>query len=341
MGESVALCGTPSTLGGPYHVNHINYGHFLSILKRHASDVPHLKHIILFVDVTPFNDAVTSYVTSQHCTCRASDYLRLKGIKRFKEEGENIMSRLVSEEERTLPQDIDFKTILSYKDRQRLYERRLKLTKALPIMQQGMCQLENKNKDKISLYITQKSEFTAGLHMLIDKINGILRKDDEWQQLVGLQTLKALKFYPSGVDLWAEMPVDIIRKVAEEHEECMMSIDDARSRKQLKHIGMGKMSKGSDKIPSITSAFWRVQPSASEGCKALPLLKESGCQEVIVMAVRFQNPDKGEQAQGTVIQQSSNDNMSAITSATNEMQTENSLIEERQHKRKQVLEQFL
>ena len=59
------------------------------------------------------------------------------------------------------------------------------------------------------------------------------------------------------------------------------------------------------------------------------------------MAARFQNPGKGEQAQGTVIQQSSNDNMSAMTSATNEMQTENSLIEERQHKRKQVLEQFL
>ena len=89
------------------------------------------------------------------------------------------MSRLVSEEERTLPQDIDFRPILSYEDRQRLYERRLKLTKALPIMQQEMCQLESENKDKILLYITQKSEFTAGLHMLIDQINGILRKDDE------------------------------------------------------------------------------------------------------------------------------------------------------------------
>ena len=33
--------------------------------------------------------------------------------------------------------------------------------------------------------------------------------------------------------------------------------------------------------------------------------------------------------------------MSAMTLATNEMQTENSLIEDRQHKRKQVLEQFL
>ena len=195
-------------------------------------------------------------------------------------------------------------------------------------MQQEMCQLESENKDKISLYITQKSEFTAGLHMLIDQIDSILRKDDEQQQLVGLQTLKTLKFYPSGVDLWAEMPVDIIRKAAEEHEKCMASIDDARSEKQLKHIGMGKMSKGLDKIPS-------------EGCEASSLLKDRGCQEAIAMAVRFQNPGKGEQAQGTVIQQSSNDNMSAMTSATNELQTENSLIEERQHKRKQVLEQFL
>ena len=110
---------------------------------------------------------------------RDNQYLRLKGIKRFKEEGENIMSRLVSEEERTLPQDIDFKTILSYEDRQRLYERRVKLTKALPIIQE-MCQLESENEDKISLYITQKGEFSAGLHMLIDQINGILRKHDEW-----------------------------------------------------------------------------------------------------------------------------------------------------------------
>ena len=137
------------------------------------------------------------------------------------------------------------------------------------------------------------------------------------------------------------MPVDISRKVAEEHEECMKSIDDARSRKELKHIGMGKTSKGLDKIPSVISAFQRVQPSASEGCEASPLLKEKGHQEVIAMAVKFQNPDKGEQAQGAVIQQSGNSNMSAMTLATNEMQTENSLIEERQHKRKQVLEQFL
>ena len=86
------------------------------------------------------------------------------------------------------------------------------------------------------------------------------------------------------------MPVDIIRKAVEEHEECMRSIDDAKSRVQVKHIGMEKTSKRIDKIPSVTSAFQRVPPLTSEGHKASPLLKERGCQEVIVMAVKFQNP---------------------------------------------------
>ena len=142
----------------------------------------------------------------------------------------------------------------------------------MPIIQQEMCQLENENEDKISLYITQKGEFTTGLHMLIDQIDRILRKDNEQWQEVGLQMLRTLKFYPSGVDLWAEMPVDVIRKAVEEHEECMKSIDDPKSRVQVKHIGMGKTSKRIDKIPSITSAFQRVPPSTSEGCEALPLL---------------------------------------------------------------------
>ena len=110
---------------------------------------------------------------------RDNQYLRLKGIKRFEEESKNILNKLVSEEERTVPQDIYFTTILSYEDRHKLYERRLKLTKALPIIQHKMCQLENENEDKISLYITQKGEFTAGLHMLIDQIERFLRKDDE------------------------------------------------------------------------------------------------------------------------------------------------------------------
>ena len=92
---------------------------------------------------------------------RDNQYLRLKGIKRFEEEGENILNKLVSEEERMVPQDIDFTTILSYGDRQKLYERRLKLTKASPIIQQEMCQLENEKKDKILLYITQKGLLQA------------------------------------------------------------------------------------------------------------------------------------------------------------------------------------
>ena len=87
----------------------------------------------------------------------------------------------------------------------------MKLTKALPIIQQEMCQLENENKDKISLYIIQKGEFTVGLCMLVDQIDRILRKDNKRQQGAGLQVLRTPKFYPSGVDLWAEMPVDIIR----------------------------------------------------------------------------------------------------------------------------------
>ena len=94
-------------------------------------------------------------------------------------QGKNILNRLVSEEEKTVPQDINFTKVLSYGDRQRLLERRLKLTKALPTILQEMCQLENENDDKIELYTTQKHEFTVGLRMIIDQIDRILRKDDE------------------------------------------------------------------------------------------------------------------------------------------------------------------
>ena len=38
-------------------------------LRRHTSDVLCLKRIILFVNVTSFDDAVMSYMMSQHCTC--------------------------------------------------------------------------------------------------------------------------------------------------------------------------------------------------------------------------------------------------------------------------------
>ena len=65
----VASHGTPSALGRPYHVNHVNYGRFGVFLRRRALDVPHLKHIIFFVDVMSFDDAVMSYMMSQHHTC--------------------------------------------------------------------------------------------------------------------------------------------------------------------------------------------------------------------------------------------------------------------------------
>ena len=68
-GEGVALCGIPGALGGPYHVNRINYSHSGVFLRRCTLDTPRLKCIILFVHVTPFNNAVTSYVMSQHCMC--------------------------------------------------------------------------------------------------------------------------------------------------------------------------------------------------------------------------------------------------------------------------------
>ena len=91
---------------------------------------------------------------------------------------------------------------------------------------------------------------------------------------MGLPALKTPIYYPLGVDLWAEMPVKIINKAAEEHEVCMMSIDDARSRQQIKHIGIGKTSKGMNNIPSMTSAFQRVHPSMSEGHGASPVIKK-------------------------------------------------------------------
>ena len=38
-------------------------------LKTHTLDTLLLNHVILFVDVMSFNDAVTSYMTSQHHMC--------------------------------------------------------------------------------------------------------------------------------------------------------------------------------------------------------------------------------------------------------------------------------
>ena len=51
------------------HVTHVLLWPFWAILGRCALDVVRLKHVILFADVTSLNDAVMSYVTSQHHTC--------------------------------------------------------------------------------------------------------------------------------------------------------------------------------------------------------------------------------------------------------------------------------
>ena len=108
------------------------------------------------------------------------------------------MNMLVRMEDRSLPQGIDFTKILNYEARQKLYERRLKITKPIPIMLREITSLEDENQDQISLYITQKTEFTAGLHILIDQIDSILQKDDEHCKAVGFQTVETPRFYLSG-----------------------------------------------------------------------------------------------------------------------------------------------
>ena len=137
------------------------------------------------------------------------------------------------------------------------------------------------------------------------------------------------------------MPVDIVRKAVEEHEECMKSINDAKNRSQVKHIGIGKTSERIDRIPSVTSAFDRVPPSTSEGCKASLFLKERGHQEAIAMAAKFQNSKKSEQTKEVVVQENASSSMSTMTLAMNNTETGSNLIKERQQKRQKVLEQFL
>ena len=110
---------------------------------------------------------------------RNNQYLILKGINSFEQEGENIINRLVSIEERTLLKGIHSRTCFNYEMRQKLCERRLKLMKALPIMLRELSQLEDENPDQIELYIKQKSEFTVGICTLIDQIDNILRRDDQ------------------------------------------------------------------------------------------------------------------------------------------------------------------
>ena len=64
---------------------------------------------------TPYNQVVLEELL------RNNQYLRFKSIKRFGEEGENIMNRLVSIEERSLTKDKNFGKILNYEARQKLY----------------------------------------------------------------------------------------------------------------------------------------------------------------------------------------------------------------------------
>ena len=92
---------------------------------------------------------------------------------------------------------------------------------------------------------------------------------------MGFQAVKSPKFYPSSEQLWAETLVDIISMVAEEHEECMKSLDDMKAQRQTKHIGVGKMSKpkSHNVIPSTVSAFQRVVPNISETGKLHQFLK--------------------------------------------------------------------
>ena len=140
------------------------------------------------------------------------------------------------------------------------------------------------------------------------------------------------------------MPVDIIRTAAEEHEECMKSLDDVKAQRQTKHTGVGKMSKPKSQnvIPSTVSAFQRVVPNMSKDWEALPVSKEKGHQEVIEMAAKFQNPSsKQQQTKVTVVQQKRWDNASTAMPTSNRSQTSDSYIEGRQNRRNQVLEQFI
>ena len=72
----------------------------------------------------------------------------------------------------------------------------------------------------------------------------------------------------------------------------MKSLDDVRARRQMKHIGVGKMSKpkGQKEISPTTSAFPKVTPTTNEDCEVSPVLKERGHKEAIEMAAKFHNP---------------------------------------------------
>ena len=74
------------------------------------------------------------------------------------------------------------------------------------------------------------------------------------------------------------MPVDIIRKAAKEHKECMKNLDDSRMQKQPKRKGTGKTPrpKNPREIPSNASVFQKVQLVLSEDCETSQILKGKG-----------------------------------------------------------------
>ena len=115
----------------------------------------------------------------------------------------------------------------------------------------------------------------------------------------------------------------------------MMSIDDARNRQQIKHIGIRKTSKRMNNIPSMTSAFQRVHPSTGKGREVSPIVKERGHQEAIKMAAKVQDWNKREPCSNT------GGNLTQRPSILTERSLDYSLIEDRKQKRKKVLEQFL
>ena len=75
-------------------INHIIYGCFRPFLGRHVSDMPCRKCIILFVDVTSFNDIVTSYVISQHRMCIGHMAINIKRAANTSEGGVSSVSLL-------------------------------------------------------------------------------------------------------------------------------------------------------------------------------------------------------------------------------------------------------
>ena len=90
---------------------------------------------------------------------------------------------------------------------------------------------------------------------------------------MGFQAVNSPKFYPSSEQLWEEMLLDIIRTAAEEHEECMKSLDDVKVQRQTNHIGVGKVSKPKSQnvIPSTVSAF-----QTGELCQEIQLNTREG-----------------------------------------------------------------